>query len=886
MPRRGSRTCALLLGVLLAALLGAVHASIASADFATQCAAPDRTVAAGDLTITVAAGETVLVASGFTGGVDALPVGGTLCVGPGATLSAGYLNNAAGALVVAAGGAVTMPSVVVAAGFSLELEGSGTFQGLGVNGAADIHVAPGADLTIASDLSPAAGAFVNEGSFTVEGAMNFNAAVSFDNAGTLSVAGAATVSGSLTTSGQATFSAGVTVNSAGSLVNSCVVDAQGDLINDGTGSSNAGLVLVGGDFRNNGSWQQSHEGVTSAVGLVDDGSVGGFGSYRFSGTTSVQGSWVGASAADPIRVQTVAPGGQVFDVETGTIANVVRTTVDILEPACAASPAAWADVEASKTGPATVLEGGTVSYSITVRNTGAQDAVDVVVSDPVPTGLALDPASTTGTLTGGVLTWQLGTVSVGQVVTLGYAGTVSAPAGSTLVNVVRSTSSTPDPVLANNDGSADASQVSTAVLAAPPPPNQPPVADDLVRDTTTRVLVVGTVTASDPDAGQQLSFTQATAATHGQLVLSAGGGFAYVSDPDFAGVDTFDFQVCDNASPTPACDTGTVTLNIRPRATDDVAVTFSGVPVVVPVVSNDTAGAPLDPVVVTQPTNGSVVLDPATGEATYTPDPGFTGTDTFGYRICSPTEPTFCDAASVLVDVIPPNLPPTVDPLTLATSSGIPVTGTLVLADPDAGDTVTAHGGIPPRSGTASVTPDGSTTYRPLAVFAGRDYYGDIVCDDGVPLLCTTGLVTVEVRPLAVPDAATTAEGTAVDVDIDANDQGAVGPATVTVGPAHGTVTISGGTARYVPDAGFSGADAFDYTICAAIAPDLCATTTVTLTVTAIPPLPPAPGPEPAPGTDDVLAVTGAEAAPLLLLGSALVLGGAVLVLAVRRLRT
>ncbi|WP_421734570.1 Ig-like domain-containing protein [Cellulomonas sp.] len=878
---------ALLLGLLLAAVLGVVHASTAStafADFATQCAAPDRTVTAGDLTITVAAGETVLVASGFTGGVDALPAGGTLCVAPGATLSASYLNNAAGALVVATGGAVTMPFVVVAAGFSLELEGSGTFEGLGVNGAADIHVAPGADLTISSDLSPAAGAFVNEGSFTVGGAMNLNTAVSFDNTGILTVGGAATVSGPLTTSGRATFSAGVTVNSTGSLVNSCVVEAQGDLVNNGSGSSNAGLVLVGGGFRNNGSWQQSQGGVTSAVGLVDDGSVGGFGSYRFSGTTSVQGSWVGASAADPIRVQTAAPSGQVFDVETGTIANVLRTTVDVVEPACTAPPAPSADVEATKTGPATVVEGGTVTYSLTVRNNGVQDAADVVVSDPVPTGLILDPASTAGTLVGGVLTWQLGTVSVGQVVTLTYSGTVSAPAGSTLVNVVLSTSSTPDPAPTNNDGSADASQVSTAVLAAPPPPNQPPVADDLVRDTTTRVLVVGTVTATDPDPGQQLTFTLATAATHGRLVLSAGGGFAYVSDPDFAGVDTFDFQVCDNASPAPACDTGTVTLNVRPRATDDVAVTFSVTPVVVPVLSNDTAGAPLDPAVVTQPTNGSVVLDPAAGTATYTPAPGFTGTDTFAYRICSPTEPTFCDTASVLVDVIPLNLPPTVEPLTLTTTSGTPVTGTLVLADPDAGDTVTAHGGIPPRSGTASVAPDGSTTYRPLAVFAGRDYYGDIVCDDGVPLLCTTGLVTVEVRPVAEPDAATTAEGTAVDVDIDANDQGAVGPAAVIVGPSHGSVTISDGTARYVPDAGFSGTDTFDYTICAAIAPDLCATTTVTITVTAAPPLPPTPSPVPAPGTEDVLAVTGAEPAPLLVLGSVLVLGGALLVRTVRRL--
>ena len=437
----------------------------------------------------------------FTGGVDGLPAGGTLCVGPGASLSASYLNNAAGDLVVAAGGALLMPSVVVAAGFSLEIEGTATFAGLGVNGAADVHVAPGGELSIGSDFSPAAGTFVNEGTWTVEGAMNLNSEVSVESSGTLVVEGGATVSGSLVNDGLADVGGGLTINGGAALQNTCLVRADGDLANNASGSSNAGLVLLAGSFRNNGSWQQSQDGVTSAVELTDDGAVTGFGGYRFSGFTSVQGSWVGDSAVDPIRVQSVAPAGQVFDVETGTIANVVRAPVEPLDeiPACAAQPGpAEADVEVVKSGPATVLEGGTVTYTVLVRNNGDDAAADVVVTDLLPAGFTLDPTSTSGTPDAGALTWEVGTLAVGQVVSLPFSGTVTAPAGSTLLNVARSTSSTIDPVPSNNDGSAATSQASTEVLAVPPPPNQAPVADDLVRDTITRALVAGTVTATRP----------------------------------------------------------------------------------------------------------------------------------------------------------------------------------------------------------------------------------------------------------------------------------------------------------------------------------------------------------------------------------------------------
>jgi cytochrome c len=71
-------------------------------------------------------------------------------------------------------------------------------------------------------------------------------------------------------------------------------------------------------------------------------------------------------------------------------------------------------------------------------------------------------------------------------------------------------------------------------------------------------------------------------------------------------------------------------------------------------------------------------------------------------------------------------------------------------------------------------------------------------------------------NPVAVDDSAETTEGTAVDVDVLANDTDADGDTLAldsVTDPANGTATISGTKVRYTPDAGHTGADTFDYVV-------------------------------------------------------------------------
>ena len=89
--------------------------------------------------------------------------------------------------------------------------------------------------------------------------------------------------------------------------------------------------------------------------------------------------------------------------------------------------------------------------------------------------------------------------------------------------------------------------------------------------------------------------------------------------------------------------------------------------------------------------------------------------------------------------------------------------------------------------------------------------------------------------PVAVNDAATTDEDTAVsgnvlgnDTDVDA---GTTLTATLGASPAHGTVTLAAdGSFTYTPNADFNGTDSFTYTASDGAAASNVATVTITVT--------------------------------------------------------
>ena len=124
-----------------------------------------------------------------------------------------------------------------------------------------------------------------------------------------------------------------------------------------------------------------------------------------------------------------------------TAAGATSYAVDIIGPGRGAGavrflpPGLAAGLTITKSAPATVSPGASLTYTITYGNTGGADATNVVIRDTVPTGTTFVSATDGGTEAGGVVTWNIGTVGTGVVgQTVSFTVTVTAAAGFTVAN--------------------------------------------------------------------------------------------------------------------------------------------------------------------------------------------------------------------------------------------------------------------------------------------------------------------------------------------------------------------------------------------------------------------------------------------------------------------
>jgi hypothetical protein len=121
-------------------------------------------------------------------------------------------------------------------------------------------------------------------------------------------------------------------------------------------------------------------------------------------------------------------------------------------------------------------------------------------------------------------------------------------------------------------------------------------------------------------------------------VTSNGSAVIYTPVAGETGMYTFLYSVRDTqGNPSYPAQVWIQVSHDAPTTTDDSAMVVYNQSVVVDVLANDTPGAsPIDPtsvVIVTQPTRGSVSVNPATGAVTYTPSGTASGSDSFQYRV-------------------------------------------------------------------------------------------------------------------------------------------------------------------------------------------------------------------------------------------------------------
>ena len=388
------------------------------------------------------------------------------------------------------------------------------------------------------------------------------------------------------------------------------------------------------------------------------------------------------------------------------------------------------------------------------------------------------------------------------------------------------------------------------------------------------------------DVGVSGGITLVAAGTAlGGTVSLSGETVTYTPKSDFVGIDTFDYRVCDAASP-PLCDDVTVTVNVNDAPTLAplvLWVTTGTTTVTVPVAAQyaDGGADPLD--------NGSLERltatgGTATGEPTGTlvitiTDPAATTPVNVTYRACDDDQQSpplsLCGTGTVVVNV---NDPPTLVDVTTPVVPAQVVAFTLAAIKASGSQNDIVTGWDESSFGVANIS-DGPFTIGPLATAKGGScaivsgqvsYTAPAIVASATTDTCYVQLCEVEPGPTGLagsgracdvavysfdldptlvlaPDTGITAKDRPLTIDpagLFANDRG-VDPTSLTVTATStqgGTVAIVEGKVIYTPATGFTGQDTFSYTVCEPYHGQTtrkCLTTPVTITVNAPPVAPP-----------------------------------------------
>jgi hypothetical protein len=211
------------------------------------------------------------------------------------------------------------------------------------------------------------------------------------------------------------------------------------------------------------------------------------------------------------------------------------------------------------------------------------------------------------------------------------------------------------------------------------------------------------------------------------------------------------------------------------------------------------------------PANGMAVVNPD-GTGSYTPNAGFSGTDSFTL-VVSDGNGGMAECP-VMVTVVAGNRPPVCGPdlvLTVEEDGSVSFSGNA--SDPD-GDVLTYTVGAAPANGTVAL--NGTGTYTPNADYHGGDSFTLIASDGAESIECPVVVTVSAVNddPSCSPASGSGDSGQAISITLEASDvDGDALSYAVGSGPSNGSASISGNVATYTSNAGFCGTDSFTFVV-------------------------------------------------------------------------
>ncbi len=353
------------------------------------------------------------------------------------------------------------------------------------------------------------------------------------------------------------------------------------------------------------------------------------------------------------------------------------------------------------------------------------------------------------------------------------------------------------------------------------PINDAPVSGPQFVTTDEDTPVDGRVTARDVD-GDTLTYSIAdgNGPQHGNVLMNADGTYTYQPAKDFNGNDAFTVTISDGKGgvTTSVVNINVTPVNDAPVTADQNKVTDEDQSVSGKIVASDIDGDNLRYMIQSGTVHGSILLNTATGDYTYTPKKDYNGTDSFTIRVYDPSG-AYADSV-VNITINPINDAPVSSPQFISTDEDTPVDGRVTARDVD-GDTLTYSiaDGNGPQHGNVLMNADGTYTYQPGKDFNGNDAFTVTISDGkgGV----TTSVVSVTVKPV---NDAPVAPDSNVSVDEDGILNGSIAASdvdgdtltyAVKTGTTHGTLELNPATGgyTYTPNGDYNGPDSFVVTV-------------------------------------------------------------------------
>lgn len=350
-------------------------------------------------------------------------------------------------------------------------------------------------------------------------------------------------------------------------------------------------------------------------------------------------------------------------------------------------------------------------------------------------------------------------------------------------------------------------------------------------------------------SGQVATYSVVEGPSIGAFTFTTGGNFEYTPPLNLFGyLDSIYYQVCANNT----CDIAGVEFNVIFRNTvpyagnEYFAVEFN-TPRTGNVTANDSdpdsitdpIDTSLDWFKFTNPNNGIVNVFSINGTFTYTPNTGFTGTDSFQYYVVD-----HCGLyaiATVFLNVVGPNLDPTASDLTLTSlNEDVVHSGTLIplVSDPE-NDAITFELLSAPASGELHLLSNGSYTYSPVANFTGNVSFTYSACD--AVGQCDQGSVYLTINnvdndpPQLSDDNKIMNEDSAGIINVAGNDFDDTGALVYSIftQPAFGSATLlnANGQYSYTPMPNYFGFDSFQIQACDGVN---CSTSMVNIQINGI----------------------------------------------------